>query len=315
MALLLWLQQRSGSATAAELATQLEVSVRTVYRDVAALQAAGVPLWTETGPGGGIRLVEGWRTTLDGLSSVEAGSLFLGGAGSAAAELGLGAILVSAQTKLLATLPAALRDRADRVRSRFLLDAPVWFHHSEPLPGLAAAADALWADRRLRLGYQRGGEVFSLLVEPLGLVLKAGTWYLVAGVSGTVRTYRVGRIVSAVVVDSSFSRPDDFDLAAWWAKSAAAFNATILRTRVRLRLSPRSQRLLPQVTDTAAAMAALEGAVPDADGWTVVELAVESENVALDQLLRLGGGIEVLEPVRLRAALADEGRAIVGRNS
>src|ERR1700730_5219566 len=117
-ALLVWLQQRGGGATSAELAAELEVSVRTVYRDVAALQAAGVPLWTETGPRGGVRLLAGWRTRLDGLTADEAGSLFLGGAGTAAAELGLGTVLASAQTKVLATLPPELRTRAGRVRAR-----------------------------------------------------------------------------------------------------------------------------------------------------------------------------------------------------
>lgn len=315
MALLLWLQERGGRATAPELAEELEVSVRTVYRDVAALQAAGVPLWTETGPRGGVRLLDGWRTRLDGLSGDEASSLFLAGAGNAAAELGLGTILASAQTKLLATMPPELRGRAGRVRERFLLDAPHWFHRDEPLDALPVLADALWSEERVEIRYRRGERVVTRRVDPLGLVLKAGVWYVVARVDTHMRTYRAGRIESAVTTGERFERPSDFDLARWWAESEAEFNAEILRDHVRIRLSPVAQARLPHVTDSAAANAALDGvATPDADGWKTVQLAVESEAVALSQLVALGGDVEVLEPRSLRASLARVGEAIARRN-
>lgn len=315
MALLLWLQERGGRATAPELAEELEVSVRTVYRDVAALQAAGVPLWTETGPRGGVRLLDGWRTRLDGLSGDEASSLFLAGAGNAAAELGLGTILASAQTKLLATMPPELRGRAGRVRERFLLDAPHWFHRDEPLDALPVLADALWGEERVEIRYRRGERVVTRRVDPLGLVLKAGVWYVVARVDTHMRTYRAGRIESAVTTGERFERPSDFDLARWWAESEAEFNAEILRDHVRIRLSPVAQARLPHVTDSAAANAALDGvATPDADGWKTVQLAVESEAVALSQLVALGGDVEVLEPRSLRASLARVGEAIARRN-
>jgi len=310
------LQQRGG-ATATALAEELEVSVRTVYRDVAALQAAGVPLWTEPGPGGGVRLIEGWRTRLDGLSGDEASSLFLAGAGPAADELGLGTILVSAQTKLLATLPPALRSHAGRIRERFLLDAPTWFHHPEPLLALPVVASAVWGEQRLWLTYRRGSERLERHVEPLGLVLKAGTWYLVASRRGRVRTYRVGRIERAVPSGERFERPAGFDLAAWWSAATAAFNRDILHARIELRLSPPAQSMLPHVVDTAAALAALEAATP-ADppaGWRRLELAVESEAVALDQLLALGPGVEVLAPHSLRHALAAAGLTIAHLNA
>lgn len=316
LALLLWLQQRGGGATAAEMATELEVSVRTIYRDVAALQGAGVPLWTETGPGGGVRLLEGWRTRLDGLSGDEAGSLFLAGAGTAAAELGLGTVLASAQTKLLATLPPELRRRAARVRSRFLLDAPSWFSSGESPSCLATVADAVWSDRRLRITYGRRDGDVRRTVDPLGLVVKGGIWYLVAGVGGGARTYRVSRITAAEATGERSDRPDGFDLATWWRVSAAAFNQDILRGQVTVRLSAAASRLLPHVTDEAAARAALEAATPDGDdGWVTVDLAVESEEVAHSQLLALGAGVEVLSPPALRAALAATAREVAARNS
>jgi predicted DNA-binding transcriptional regulator YafY len=308
VALLLHLQQRGG-ATASDLARQLEVSVRTVYRDVAALQAAGVPLWTETGPGGGIRLVEGWRTRLDGLTADEASALFLGGAPAAVAELGLGTVLTAAQTKVLATLPPELRGRVGRVRQRFHLDAPGWFHRDESLPHLATVAEAVWADRRLDVRYGRRDRPVSRRLDPLGLVLKAGTWYLVAAHRGEPRTYRVGRIEEAEIRDERSVRPDDFDLGAWWATSSSAFDRTLLRDTVRLRLSARALWLLRRLTDVTAL------GVPDADGWQEVTVGVEGPEVALEQLAGLGDGVEVLDPLSLRAALAALGRSMAARNT
>ena len=315
LAILLRLQS-AGPATAEVLATELEVSVRTIYRDVAALQTAGVPLWTETGPGGGIRLLDGWRSRLDGLTADEAGALFLAGAPGAVAELGLGTVLAAAQAKVLATLPPELRSRAARVRQRFLLDAPGWFHHEEELPWLGAVADAVWSERRVDLRYQRGRDrTVGRRVDPLGLVLKGGTWYLIARHRRRALTYRVSRIASATVLDERFVRPDDFDLAAHWAESSAAFDRSILRERVRLRLSPGAARSLPWLVDATAATEALAAAgSPDADGWVEVDLAVEEEAVAAAQLLGLGDGVEVLAPASLRASLAATGRRMAKLN-
>ena len=316
LAILLRLQ-RIGPATAEELAGELEVSVRTIYRDVAALQLAGVPVWTETGPGGGIRLLEGWRSQLDGLTADEADALFLGAAApAAAAELGLGTVLVAAQAKVLATLPPELRGRAARVRQRFLLDAPGWFHHGEDVRHLTTVADAVWSERRVDLRYRRGNDEVQRRVDPLGLVLKAGTWYLVARHRSRVLTYRVGRITGATVLDDRFDRPPAFDLAAHWAASSAAFDRSILRARVRLRLSPRAARDLTWFVDATAAADALAAAgPPGADGWVEVELAVEEEAVAAGQLLALGDGVEVLEPPSVRAAIAATARRMAELNS
>ena len=154
------------------------------------------------------------------------------------------------------------------------------------------------------------------MLEPLGLVVKAGVWYLVAQpVPGDgPRTYRVARIESARLADE-FERPA-FDLVSWWSDTSARFERSLLRDRVRLRLSPRAQRALPEVTDREAAAEALARAgEPDADGWREVALDVESEQVALTQLTALGAGVEILEPASLRAALAEVGSAIAGRNA
>jgi len=313
---LLFLLQQRRRATAAELAEALAVSERTVYRDIAALEAAGVPLWTEQGRAGGIRLMDGWRTRLDGLTGREAAAIFAIGVPEVLAELGLGSALTGARAKVLATLPAGLREYASRVSDRFHLDAPGWFHRPEEVTQLVTVASAVADTRRLEVRYGRTDRTVERLLEPLGLVVKAGVWYLVAQpVPGDgPRTYRVARIESAEAADE-FERPE-FDLVAWWSDTSARFERSLLRERVRLRLSRRARRALPEVTDREAAAEALADAEPpDADGWQEVSLDVESEQVALTQLTALGAGVEVLAPASLRAALAEVGAEIAACNS
>jgi predicted DNA-binding transcriptional regulator YafY len=306
---------RRGAAPAAALADELEVSVRTVYRDVASLQEAGVPLWTEPGPGGGIRLLEGWRSTLDGLTADEAGALFLAGAPAAVAELGLGTVLTAAQAKVLATLPPDLAHRAARVQERFLLDAPGWFHHDEAVEHLPVLASAVWGSRRLALRYGRRPPGASRTVDPLGLVLKAGTWYLVAAHRGRPRTWRVGRVQRATALDAEATRPEGFDLAAYWADSAADFARSMLGATVRLRVGPAGRRLLPHLVDPDAARRALAGAgPPDVEGRIELDLEVESEEVAATQLAGLGDDFEVVGPPALRARMAEIGRTMAHRH-
>jgi predicted DNA-binding transcriptional regulator YafY len=313
VALLFLLQQRQ-RATAAELAAALEVSERTVYRDVEALLAAGVPLWTEQGRAGGIRLMEGWRTRLDGLTGREAAAIFAIEVPSLLADLGLGSSLTAARAKVLAGLPAELREYASRIAERFHLDAPGWFQQVESSPQLSVVADAVASTRRLRVEYRRSSAVVERELEPLGLVVKAGVWYLVARVSADIRTYRVSRIVSATVGEP-FIRPD-FSLASWWTESSAQFERSLLRETVRLRLGRHAFKLLRNVTDEDAAAAAIATAgPPDADGWREVTLEVESLPVATTQLLSLGVGVEVVAPEALRAALAELGLAIAARNA
>jgi len=312
LALLLALQQRH-HATAAQLAGELEVSVRTLYRDIAALMAAGVPLWTESGPGGGIRLAPGWRTRLDGLTAEEASALFLSGAPQAVADLGLATVAVTARAKVDATLPAELRGRASRIRERFLLDAPGWFSRREPLDALPIVAEAVWGGRRLDL--RQGERKARRRVDPLGLVLKAGTWYLVARHRRDLRTYRISRIHRAEIRDEAFVRPDDFDLAAWWAESSATFDRSLLTYRCRVRLSPWAQKRLPHLVPHDAVRRMLEEAgPPDAEGFRTADLLLESEDVATDQLTGLGDGVEVLAPESLRRRLYTVGTRMALRN-
>ncbi|MBP1162249.1 MULTISPECIES: YafY family protein [Rhodococcus] len=309
--LMLRLQGGPGS-TAERLAEQLEVSVRTVYRDVAALQAAGVPLWTESGPGGGIRLLDGWQSKLSGMTGVETSALMLLGVPGLAADLGLGEQTAAAEAKLLGAMPLPLRAGAELWRSRLHVDAPGWFGRAANAPHLATVARAVLDGRRVRIGYRRGGREVTRTLDPLGLVAKAGIWYLVAAHRGAALSFRVSRVEAAVVLDGDARRPDDFDLAAWWARSAAEFDRSLLRYPCRVRLAPAAWRSLPAVIGPEAARVTPGPA--DADGWVEAGLLLESEEVAVHQLTALGAGVEVLEPASLRAGLRAIGAEMARRN-
>lgn len=332
-ALLLLLQTR-GRMTARELAEELEVSVRTVYRDVEALSSAGVPVYADRGPAGGYRLLDGFRTRLNGLTAAEAASLFLAGLPGPAAELGLGEVAAAAELKLLAALPPEPRSQARRMRERFHLDVPGWYQDAAESRFLAEVADAVWEQRPLRMTYQRWGRtVVERLVHPHGLVLKAGTWYLVArarpappgdgapggppgpeaadhgtpaepGGAGDMRTYRVGRIRSVEVLDGHFERVEGFDLAAYWRDWSADFLDRMYPEGAIIRIAPGSVPMLRVTMGAAITDAALaEAGPPDADGWIRVRLAVESPRHACWQLMRLGATVEVLDPPELRAMM------------
>jgi predicted DNA-binding transcriptional regulator YafY len=310
LSMLLLLQTR-GRVTAQELADELEVSLRTVYRDVDSLGAAGVPVYGERGPAGGYRLVDGYRTRLTGLTEDEAESLALAGLPGPAAELGLGAVLAAAQLKLTAALPPELRSRAGRVRERFHLDAPGWHRDAEHPPQLAAVADAVWNQRAVRVRYQRWRGEVTRTLEPLGVVLKAGVWYLVARASGQARTYRVARILDLEILDERFERPEGFDLAGFWESWSQRFRSSLYRGEAVVRLSPRGLRLLFLLGPVVSRAAQESAGPPDVAGWTRVVLPIESIEHAQADLLRLGGDAEVLAPPELRRQRAETAAAIV----
>jgi predicted DNA-binding transcriptional regulator YafY len=312
LSILLLLQTR-GRMTAQDLAEELEVSVQTVYRDVESLGAAGrAAVYGDCGPAGGYQLLEGYRTRLTGLTPDEAESLFLAGMGipGPAAELGLGAVLAAAQLKLLAALPPELRSRAGRIGERFHLDAPGWFHDAERPPHLAAIADAVWNQRSLRVRYRRWGGEVSRTLEPLGVVLKGGVWYLVARASGQIRTYRVSRILDLETLDERFERPEGFDLADYWESWSQRFETSVYRSEAVVRLSPRALRLLFLLGPVATRAASENAGPPDQDGWTQVVLSIESVEHAHVELLRLGVGAEVVAPQALRERMTETADAL-----
>jgi predicted DNA-binding transcriptional regulator YafY len=304
ISLILLLQAR-GTMTAGELARELEVSERTVYRDVLALSGAGIPIYADQGRGGGYRLVGGYRTGLTGLSREEAEALFLSGLPGPAGQLGLADEVAAVRLKMLAALPPALRDATARTGRRFHLDIPGWFTTADPPPLLTELARASWADQVVELRYRRDGEV-TRTVEPYGLVLKAGIWYLVARVDGGHRTYRVDRVVAVEPTGATFERDETFDLPAFWAERTADFVESMLTMEVTVRLSSLGLRTLGYAVEAPAARRAREAAgEPDGDGWVVTRLPVESLVIGYSALLRLGPEVEVLDPPELRERMTE----------
>ncbi|MFD9339147.1 helix-turn-helix transcriptional regulator [Streptomyces sp. NPDC060028] len=311
LSILLLLQTR-GRMTAAELARELEVSVRTVYRDAEALTAAGVPVYGDAGHSGGYQLLDGYRTRLTGLTSGEAEALFLSGMPGPAAELGLGQALSAAQLKLRAALPAELREQADRMRLRFHLDAPGWYAEHEETPHLGRVADAVWRGRVIEVRYRRWKEPQEVdrRLAPYGLVLKAGRWYLVAGPEGP-RTYRVDQILELRETAEVSELPEGFDLAAHWRRTRADFLERLYPEEALVRLSARAAARLTG----AQARALADGGTPDPElpGWTRAVLPIESAAQARSQFLSLGPDAEILAPAPLRDSLRSALSAMTAR--
>ncbi|MBK7875863.1 MAG: WYL domain-containing protein [Planctomycetes bacterium] len=301
LAILLTLQTR-GRVSAQALATTFEVSVRTIYRDIDALSAAGVPVHAETGRNGGFQLRHGYRTRLTGLDRTEAESLFLAGVPFAAAQLGLGPAVERTRMKLLAALSDDAAKDAERVAARFHLDPVAWFQAPEDQRLLPELAAAVWTGRRVAMRYASWKSVVERRATPLGLVLKSGVWYLVAAVDGKPRTYRVGSIEALRVEAELGAVPRRFDLARYWKEFAGDYERRMQSERAVVRARPDALRSLARMSQ-AMAEAVAKAAPVDRDGWHVLAIPIESIDVAASDLLRLGPSVEALEPAELRAAL------------
>lgn len=312
--LLLLLQSRGG-LTAAELAAELEVSVRTVHRDVEALSEAGVPIYADRGPHGGIRLVDGYRTRLTGLTAEEAEALFLAGLPGPAAQLGLGTVVAAAQLKVMAALPPELRSRASRLVERFHLDPAGWFQASDPVPHLAVLAEAVWEGRVVAIVYGRDPsdpDVTERTVQPLGLVLKGGVWYLVAD-GDIIRTYRVSRVTAVRRLDQAVVRPEGFDLTAHWTAASTAYERDAPTVDVVVRLRPDRVGRLHDAVGDAVMTAAERLPVEDADGWLHLRLHIPWPREVPGRMLAAGSGVEVLEPAEIRAAVVAAAERVIAR--
>jgi predicted DNA-binding transcriptional regulator YafY len=314
VSVLLLLQSR-GRMTAQQLADTLEVSVRTIYRDIGSLAEAGVPLYGDAGPAGGYQLLGGYRTRLNGLTSGEAEALSLAGMPAAAAELGLGTVLATAQLKLQSALPAELRDRAAAIQERFHLDAPGWYYDGDRAPHLAAVAGAVWNRRRIRIDYRRWTAPVEVTrtLDPHGIVLKAGKWYLVARAGTPMRTYRVSQIFGLATLDDQFEREAGFDLAAYWQSAVVEFRAGLQQGEATIRLSADGRERLRELFSTAVVDAADATATePDEHGWVTAVVPIESLRHAEVEFLRLGGDVEIVSPAGLRDRMTGIARSLAG---
>lgn len=306
LSLLLTLQTE-GKVKARELARRLGVSPRTIYRDLDALTAAGVPVYAEPGPTGGVALLGGYRTQLTGLSGAELQTLFFGKPPALLQDLGLSTVADAAQLKMLASLPAPSRPKAQGAQQHLYIDTTGWAKSRDAVPLLPPLYEAVRQARRVRLRYARpdktgDDKTVTRLVDPLGLVARGSTWYLIAGVEGELRTYRVSRVEGVEITDEACLRPDGFDLAAYWEASKAAFREQLPRYPVTVRAAPDMVARM-RVSGRYARVTA-EAQVPDAGGWVRLGLLFEVDWEACEYLLSFGPAVEVLDPPQLRQQIA-----------
>jgi predicted DNA-binding transcriptional regulator YafY len=308
------LLQARGRMTAQELARELEVSERTIYRDMDALGAAGVPVYGDRGPEGGFALLDSYRTNLTGLTEAEVRALFMLSIPAPLRDLGVGDELRSALLKLAAALPLRQRSEPELVRQRIHLDATWWFQGDEPNPHLRTVQEAVWQDRQLRIVYRAfTGRPVNVehVVDPYGLVAKGGVWYLVCAHDGQVRSHRVAHLVSAVACATHFARPVGFDLAGFWQHWCQEFEQGRPAYVATLRVAPQLADDLPYLFHDHARGDLHSAGRPDKDGWVVASVQFESFEAARSRVLGFGRGVEVLAPEPLRLSVLDYAQQIV----
>ena len=307
LSILMTLQLRLRT-TAGELAKQLEVSERTIYRDIEALEGAGVPIVTERGRSGGLGLVGGYQTKLTGLSSQEAEALPFAEIGVAASALGLHAAAEAARLKVFAALPASGRERALRASERFHLDPAEWYQRPATPACLKPLASAVWADQAVAIDYESWRGRKRRVVEPLGLVLKAGAWYMVARDRKRHAIYRVESIHAIRILQKRKVQRRNFHLGRVWQQEVSRFEASLKRARATIRVHDAAMTRISRLG--ADADEAIRAAKPDAAGWRTATIWIESLRHAAGLLLAFDCDIEVLSPESLRREVAMRARRV-----
>lgn len=308
LSLLMKIQLR-GKATAPELARDLEVSIRTIHRDIESLCLAGVPVIIDRGRHGGFSLARGYRTQLTGLSGREAQALpFLGL--EAAAALGLAESAEAAWLKVLAALPPRTGEGARSIRDRFHIDPVDWYQRI-PIPThLRPIATATWSNTRIRIDYESWNSRGDRIIDPLGLVLKAGQWYLMASRprGGRVAIYKLENVRGVESMGEHFRPPRDFRLSQAWRSEVSRFESSLKRLKATLRVGPSALSRIDRLGGENAA--AIRGAIPGVDGWRLADVWIESIPHAASLLLGFGTDIEVITPGELRREIPDRARRV-----
>jgi predicted DNA-binding transcriptional regulator YafY len=297
---LMMLLQNRRQMTAEELANELEVSKRTIYRDIDALSVAGVPVYADGGPGGGYALLDNYRTTLTGLNENEIRALFMLTIPSPISDLGVNQQLKAAILKLTSSFADDHHEHANYLRQRLHLDAASWFQTDEPAPHLKTVQESVWQDRQLVLSYRRrNGAVSERTILPYGLVAKASIWYLVAATEQGMRVYRVSRIEAVQITQTHFARPQDFDLAEFWVGWVTSYKTSLPKYPVTLRIGPDLVPVLPYILGNDV-RALVEQAQPDSEGWRIVDYTFERIEEAQTYVLGMGASVDVIAPEELR---------------
>lgn len=309
LSLLMMLQLR-GLMSASSLAREFEVSIRTIYRDVDALSAAGVPIYCEPGRNGGVAIASDFRTRLTGLTQAEASALPIAGLTHIAKDLGIASAAASVQLKLMASLPAEAGNTAQQIATRFHIDPTPWYHYAENLEILPSLAEAVWCEKRIAITYESWGGLIKRHLNPLGLVQKGGLWYLVAAVRTSPRTYRVSSIHDMTVLDTAAIRPKRFRLTQYWQTWANDFEQRQMSGRARILITEEGRRILRAFIPAADKIVAATLGSAQKQGWFEAELPYETPDYSARQLLRLGTEVQVLKPEALRRALHREAKAV-----
>lgn len=307
LSIMMMLQAR-GRMTAPALAEALEVSERTILRDIDQLSTAGVPIWGDRGRNGGFQLRDGWSTDLTGLTEHEAHALILAGLPGPASELGLDGMAASARLKMLASLPPASRERANRVASRLHIDTVDWYRAQETPAFLREAADAVWGAYRIDVTYQSWRGISRRALEPLGLVLKGGAWYLIAkrvGKPGAL-TFRLANILEFNATRRRFKRPARFDLATHWRDAMKRYEADLHRLTAHIAVSPRGETWLANARIKTAAVSETSPGTDVPPGWKAFLMPIESIEHGARKLLGFGAHVKILGPQALKDQFIDE---------
>lgn len=285
--------------TCDELAQALDVSPRTIYRDVDALTLAGVPIYTQGGRHGGIYLDEQYRISLTGLGRQEIQSLFVSGMSDALRDLGLNQASENATLKLLGALPPRDRTEAEQIRQRVHFDVTPWFFHRDVSAWMPNLLQAVFTNRKIWLHYFRADTVVSeRIVRPYGVVAKDGIWYLVAMVdeTGEMRTFRLSRFIELEMQDDFFERDPEFDLATYWQDSTRQFEQSNPRYHLMIRTCPEHKKVVRYLHEVYGAQIH----EPDTEGWIPLTLNLSNLAEARMIVLAMGDRIEILDPPELR---------------
>jgi len=309
---LLMLLQTKGQMTAHDLAERLEVSTRTIYRDLDALSMSGVPVYAERGPQGGCFLMDSYRTNLTGLNENEVRALFMFTVPGLMADLGADKASEAAMLKLTASLPAPFQQDAEKVRQRIHLDTAVFFQQTEPTPYLNMMQDSIWQEQRVRMVYRRAdGNWVKRLVEPLGLVAKANVWYMVAMSFSAPFTFRISRIQEAKLTESHFERPPNFDLQKFWGNWLANLEENRTRYDVIVTLAPTNTTLMVDAFGEGMYHLITEESKTLENGRLQLTIPFASPEDACRKLLGLGTAVTIIHPPELIQHLAQTAQAII----
>lgn len=306
---ILLLLQNKGKLTTKELAKELEVTGRTIHRDMEALSAAGIPVVADRGKSGGWRLLEQYRTNLTGLKANELKSLLISPSFQMLTDLGLAKDWHEARQKILASIPSALQNYSHDIWNRIHVDTTAWRQSPKKIESFKILQEAIWDERKLQIEYERSdGEYVERVVNPLGLVAKGSTWYLIASSNEKIRSYRASRIKSVILTKETFFRPNDFNLAQYWNDSTQEFIKSLPRYEVDIEIS---SSIVQRIKFTGRFVQILKIDSPSENGWIPVSLCFDTEQEAKEYILGFGDQIRIIRPKELKQMIYDMAKSVV----